>query len=115
MQRVPVILVQNLQLPTTYAAQYTVNGSGAVATVSAATLNNTSGSPVTVSISVVPSGQAQANANEIVTNLSIPAAGAAPTVISSLIGQHIASGGSLQMKASSATAISACISGYLTT
>lgn len=116
MQRLPIVLVENLQLPAAYAAQYTAPATpaNALTTINAATLNNTTGSPVTVSISIVPAAGSQAAANEIVSALSIPATGTAPTVVSALIGMHLSAGETLQMKASSATAITARICGYQT-
>jgi hypothetical protein len=114
MQRLPQVLVENVQLTTSYAVYYTAPAN-TYATISAATFNNTSGGAVTVSVSIVPASGAQANANELATNLSIPAAGAAPTVASSLIGQTLKPGETLQIKGGSATSITPRISGYETT
>lgn len=113
MQRLPKVLVENVQLTNAYASYYPAPAS-TLTTISAATLNNTSGAPVTVSISIVPAAGAQGNTNEIATNLSIPAAGAAPTVVAGLIGQTLGPGETLQMKASVGTAITPRISGYET-
>jgi len=113
MQRLPKVLVENVQLTNAYAPYYPAPAN-TLATINAATLNNTSGAPVTVSISIVPAAGAQGNTNEIVTNLSIPAAGAAPTVVTALLGQHLSAGETLQMKASTGTAITPRISGYET-
>lgn len=112
-QRIPAILANNLQLPATYAAQYT-GVANTFTTISAATLNNTSASPVAVSISLVPAGGTQSASNEVVSSLVIPAAGAAPTQLPGLVGQHLAGAGMLQMKAATAAVITAQISGYLT-
>lgn len=113
MQRLPVPVVENVQLTTAYATYYSPNA--VRATISSATLNNTSGAPVTVSISIVPAAGSQANSNEIVTNLSVPAAGAAPTTLPGLVGQTLMPGETLEMKASAATAITPRISAYETT
>lgn len=113
-QRIPIVLVNNLQLPNAYAAQFTGVDKTFV-TMSAVTLNNTSASPVAVSISMVPAGGTQGAANEVVTNLVIPAAGSAPTQIPALVGQHIVGAGMLEMKAATAAVITAQISGYQTT
>lgn len=112
MQRLPAVLVNNVQLPNAYAAQYTVPVISTT-TVSAFTLNNTTAGALTVSISIVPSGGAQGAANEVVTDLSI---GAKTSVaVPQLVGQHMATGSTLQMKASAAASITAQVSGYVTT
>jgi hypothetical protein len=113
MQRLPKVLVNNVQLPNAYgAAQYTVPVN-TVTTISAFTLNNTTAGAITVSISIVPSGGSQGAANEVVTDLSI---GAKTSVaISQLVGQNMAAGTGLTMKASAATSITAQVSGYETT
>jgi hypothetical protein len=112
--RLPIVLVNNLQLPNAYAPQFTGTDKTFV-TLSSVAFNNTSASPVAISVSLVPAGGTQGVANEVVTNLVIPAAGAAPTQISALIGQHIVGAGMLEMKAATAAVITAQISGYLTT
>lgn len=114
MQRLPVVLLASTLVPAAYAAQHTTPAN-ATETISAFTLNNTSASPVTVSISLTPAAGAPATADEIVTNLTVPAAGAAPTIVSALVGQHLAAGQSIQMKASVANVVAARISGYQTT
>lgn len=118
MQRLPNSLVENLQLPIAYpavgAAPY-VTPANTRTTLSHATLNNTTAAAVTVSVSVVPSGQTQANANEIITNMSVPASGSAPTTVPGLIGRTLMPGTVLLLKASAANAITVAISGYETT
>lgn len=113
-QRIPIVLVNNLQLPNAYAAQYT-GAAGTITTISAFTLNNTSALPVAVNISMVPAAGSQGAANEVVTSLVIPASGAAPTQIPGLVGQHLVGAGMLQMKAATAAVITAQVSGYQTT
>lgn len=115
-QRIPIVLVNNLQLPAAYpGTPQFVGAAGTFTTISSVAFNNTSATPVAVSVSLVPAGGTQGNANEVVTSLVIPAAGAAPTTVSGLIGQHIVGVGSLDMKAATAAVITAQISGYQTT
>ena len=120
MQRVPKVLVENQQLPnaypaaTTAAAQY-APAANTYGTISSATLNNTTATPQTVSVSIVPAGGAQAAANEVVTTMSVPAAGSAPTTVPALVGQTLAPGEMLLIKASLAASITVRISGYETT
>jgi hypothetical protein len=111
MQRLPKVLVNNLQLPSSYASQYPVPAN-TTTTISSFTLNNTTAGALTASISIVPSGGSQGAANEVVTELSI---GAKTSVaVPQLVGQHMAAGSTLQMKASAATSITAQVSGYTT-
>jgi hypothetical protein len=110
--RVPAVLVNNVQLPNAYgAAQYPVP-TNSTATISAFTLNNTTAGAVTASVSIVPSGGSQGAANEVVTELSIAAK--TSVAVSQLVGQHMAAGSSLTMKASAAASITAQVSGYVT-
>lgn len=115
MQRLPIVIFNNLQLTTAVAGATSAALPNEFITISAATLNNTSAGAQTVDAHIVPSGGTATDANKIVSALSIPAAGAAPTVVAALIGQTIPKGGTLQMKASAGTAISPFVSGYQTT
>jgi hypothetical protein len=108
--RVPAVLVNNVQLTTSYATYYTAPATGIV-TFSAFDLNNTTATPQTVNISLVPSGGSQAGTNEIRTEVSV-AAKTAVTV--NLAGHHMSGGMTLQMKASAATSITPEVSGYVT-
>jgi len=109
MQRLPAVLVQNLQLTTSYVSYYPAPAL-TTTTISAFTLNNTTAGAATVNISLVPSGGSQADANEVVTELSIAAK--TSVAVPQLVGQTIAAGGALWMKASAATAITPRVSGY---
>jgi hypothetical protein len=112
--RIPINLLSNLQLTTSLTdASYTVPANS-VATISACTLNNTTATARTVTVNVIPTGSAAAT-NQIITTITIPAAGAAPTIVSSLVGQHLLAGWKVQMLADSATAVTPLVSGYLTT
>lgn len=121
MQRIPVSLISNLQLTTALAgATYTTPGntaqpSSAVTTINSFMLNNTTATPRTVTIHIVPFGQTANAANQVASALAVPAAGSAPTVVSSLVGQHLPVGWSLQMLADAAASITPMVSGYLTT
>ncbi len=115
MQRLPLVIFNNLQLTTAVAGATSAAAPNDFITVSAATINNTSASTATLDAYIVPSGGTAGAANQIISALSIPAAGGAPTVLAALLGQTIPKGGTLQLKASAATALSPFISGYQTT
>lgn len=113
--RTPVVVLANLQLSTSLAdSSYTVPANSTL-TISAASLNNTTGTGRTVTINVIPSAGSATASNEVASAITVAAAGATPVVATVLIGQHIAAGGKLQMKADAATAITPLVSGYLTT
>lgn len=113
--RSPVVVLGNLQLSTSLAdSSYTVPANSTL-TISAATLNNTTGTSRNVTANVIPSGGSATASNEIVSALVVGIAGTTPTLLSSLVGQHILAGGKLQMKADAATAVTPLVSGYLTT
>jgi hypothetical protein len=112
MQRSPLVLVENVQLTNAYATYFTAT---AFTTISSNLFNNTTGTPATVSVSIVPAAGTQGVANEILTNVSIPASGSPPTISNALNGQTLNTGETLQIKCSANTAITPRISGYLTT
>jgi hypothetical protein len=115
MQRVPVVVLGNVQLTGTLTdSSYTVPANSYL-TISAATLNNTSATARTVTIHDIPSGGSAINANQVATTITVPPAGSAPTVLSGLIGQTILAGGRLQMLADASSAVTPKVSGYLTT
>lgn len=116
MQRIPVVIFNNLQLTTAVAgATSAVADAVSLTTISSATLNNTSAGALTADLYIVPPGGAAGAANQIASALSIPAAGATPTILSALIGQTIPAGGTLQAKGSAGAALSLFVSGYRTT
>ena len=116
MVRIPVVIFNNLQLSTAVAgATSVVPDAVSLQTISAATLNNTSGAAVTVDLYIVPSGGTAGAANQIASALSVPMSGSAPTIVSALIAQTIPPGGTLQAKASAGAAVSIFVSGYRTT
>jgi len=115
MQRTPVVILASYQIPLAYpGTPVHTNTSGGTETLSSVTLNNSSGAAVTVTIALTPAAAAPTAADELVT-VTVPAAGSAPTPLPALIGQHLAAGQSIQMKASTAAVVTARISGYLTT
>lgn len=121
MQRLPIRLVGNVQLPAALgAASYTTPGNSAIAggsvtTISAATFFNTNAAPVSVTCHVIPPAGAPTNANMVFTGLQIPPVGSAPTIVSALIGMHLPVGYGLFLYADTATSITPIISGYITT
>ncbi len=123
MQRIPVSILNNVQLPASLpgAAQYTTPGNTGASTppsyttISAVTLNNTTATPRTVTFHVVPFGATPSAANQVGTTISVPAAGSTPTIVSGLIGHTLPTGYMLYMYADAATAVTALVSGYLTT
>lgn len=113
--RTPVVVLGNLQLTATAAdSSYTVPANS-ILTISSATLNNTTGTPRTATVHVIPSGSSATASNQVATTITVAAAGATPVVLACLIGQHLAAGSKLQMLADAATAVTPLVSGYLTT
>ena len=112
--RTPKVVIGNLQLTTTLTdTSYTVPAN-TVLTISAATLNNTTATPRTATINVIPNGGSAGATTQIATTLAVPAAGAAPTIVAGLVGQHIEAGGKLQAIADAGSAVTILVSGYLT-
>jgi predicted phage tail protein len=113
--RNPITIIGNLQLTTALTdSSYTVPANSSV-TISAVELNNTTAVPQSVTIHLIPTGGSATAANQIVTTLVVGAAGAAPTLVPALVGQHILAGGKLQMLSSLAASITPLVSGYLNT
>jgi len=115
MQRTPIVILASYLIPVAYAGTPVhTNSSGGIETLSSFTLNNSSASAVLVTIALTPAAAAPTAADELVT-VTVPAAGSAPTPLPALIGQHLAAGQSIQLKAATAGVITARASGYLTT
>ncbi len=121
MRRTPVTLVNNVQLPGAVAAQFTAPSGTAPSTgqpasftytISSALFNNTSATPVDVTVYIVTTDAL--GPENLVAKFTVPSAGAQPTQVPALIGQHLLPGWSIQMFASSAASITALISSYLT-
>lgn len=124
MQRLPVLMIANVQLGTTViaGASYTTPGTAAASvntpqpytTINSFNLNNTTATPRTVTVHKIPPAGTAAPANEIVSTISVPATGSPPTVVN-LTGSHLPAGWTLALTADAATAVTADVSGYLTT
>lgn len=114
MQRLPKSLITNKLLTTSLAdTSYTVPA-GSVLTVSALSLNNTSGTVCNVTANAVPPAGSASDANEFLSALPIPAAGAAPTTVPALVGHHFPAGTVIQFSADTGAAVSINFSGYVT-
>lgn len=107
----PAQLVGDVQLTASDAPYYTVPANTRT-TITSALVNNTTATPRTLTVNIVPNGSSVAAANEVVTDLVIPAAGAAPTQLTALIGQTLMPAGQISMIAEAATALTVLISGY---
>lgn len=111
MQRVPKPLSGNVQLGTGLSTLYTVPAN-TWTTLAAALFNNTSATARYITLHIIPSGGSATSANQVVTTLVIPAAGAAPTSVPALVGQILAAGTTIQALAEAATCITPLLSGY---
>lgn len=114
MQRLPKSLITNKLLTTTAGDTIYTVPVGSTLTVSALSLNNTSGSVCNVSANAVPPLGSAGPANEFLSALPVPVAGAAPTTIPALVGQHFPAGTVIQFSAATGAAVSINFSGYLT-
>ena len=114
MQRIPVVIFNNVLLTTAVAGATYAAAAAALVTISAATLNNTTGAVRTATVHIVPSGGAASAANQLGI-VSLPASPAAPTVCGFLIGHTIPPGGSLQALSDAGAAVAIFVSGYQTT
>lgn len=94
---------------TTSVANYYAAPAATKAQIQACTLTNTSASPATATIHLVPSGGSATEANRILSAYSI-AAGASYKVIEA-IGHWLEASGTIQAKASAGTSISLVASG----
>ena len=106
--RTPITLLLKTLTATASDSSYTVPASSNM-TISAATLNNTTGAPINATIQVTPSG---GSALPIVSALPIPIAGTAPTTIPGLVGQNMSAGAKIE---ASGLNLNLWISGYLQT
>ena len=106
--RIPITIMLT-QLGTSDTT-YTVPANSTL-TISAATLNNTTAAGVTATVSATP--PSGGSALGVVSALTVPAAGAAPTTVPGLVGETLGAGGVLAAKAGSAAAVTLWLSGYL--
>lgn len=103
-----------MQLGTGIATYY-ITPANTWTQIAAFSLNNTSGTTRTVTIHLVPNAGSVTTSNQVATTITVPAAGATPTVVTGLIGQILLPGETIQMLADAATAITPLVSGYETT
>jgi hypothetical protein len=111
MQNKPATLVTDIQVAATDTTYYTVPANTRT-TITSALVNNTTATPRTLTVNIIPNGGSLGASNEVVTDLVIPAAGAAPTQLTALIGQTMLAAGQVSMIADAATALTVLISGY---
>jgi hypothetical protein len=110
MQRIPVV-IQSAQLTTAAAVYYTAP-SGTTSTINNLSLNNTSSSPVTVTLYRVPSGGTAGDSNTIMPSFSLSAKQS--YVPPQAIGLHLSQGMTLQAVASTGSAVTLAGGAYET-
>lgn len=107
--RTPVTIFLGTLTVTASDTDYTVPANSLL-TISAATLNNTTGTARTATVQITPSG---GSALPIVSALPVPAAGAAPTTLPGLVGQTLGAGAKIEALADAGAAVNILVSGYL--
>jgi hypothetical protein len=105
----PQVLVSQ-QLAASETTQYTGPENSAVK-IASAVLTNTSGGPVTVSVSVVKTGGTAGAANRVLSAYSLAAGDS--TVLTELVGTCLGQGDFLSAIASSATSVTFVVSGVV--
>ncbi|WP_260932128.1 hypothetical protein [Mycolicibacterium llatzerense] len=105
----PQVLVSQ-QVASSETTQYTGPASSAVK-IASAVLTNTTGSPVTVSLSLVKSGGTAGSANRVLSAYSLGAGDS--TVVSELSGQFLGPGDFISALAGTASAVSFVMSGVV--
>lgn len=113
--RSPVNVITNLLLSTTLTDTTWTVPANSTFTVSALSLNNTTGTVRAVTANAYPSGGSAAAANEFLTALAVPASPSAPVTVPSLVGHNFPAGTVFVFKADAAAAVSINLSGYLYT
>lgn len=111
MQRLPKRLVDGTQLTAVAATCFTVPANSLM-TISAMSVTNTTATPRTLTVHLVPSG-GTAGAGNMVCAARIVAPGETYNV-GGAIGQTLAADGSIQALSDAATALSLVASGYIT-
>ena len=111
MQRLPKRLVDGAQLTATAAVYYTAPANS-LTTISAASVTNTTATPQTVTVYLVPAAGAPGVGN-VVCSGRVVAPGETFN-IGGAIGQTLAAGGTLQALSDAATALTLVASGYVT-
>lgn len=105
----PQVLVSQ-QLAATETTQYTGPANSAVK-IATAVLTNTSGAAVTVSVSVLKSGQTADGTHRVLSGYSLPAGDS--TVLSELAGVFLGPGDFISAIASAATSVTLVVSGVV--
>ena len=100
--RTPLIIFQGSTLTTALDTTYTVPANSS-ATITAATVNNSTTSARTITV--------QIGGKEIVTEQSVPAKGS--ITLPGVVAQHIAAGGAISAKSDAGAALNLFVSGYL--
>lgn len=98
------------QLASGESTVYTVQATTAVSIASAA-LCNTSGSPVTVSVSVVPSGGAVDGTHRVISGYSLAAGDS--TTMPEIVGALLDTGALISMNASAGSAVNYLLTGVV--
>lgn len=111
MQRLPKRLADGAQLTATAATYFTVPDNS-LCTVSAMSVTNTTATPRTVTVHLVPASGAPGVGN-VVCSARVVAPGETYNV-GGAIGQTLAAGGTIQALSDAATALSLVASGYIT-
>lgn len=111
MQRLPKRLVDGTQL-TAVAATYFTVPANSLMTISATSVTNTTPTPRTVTVHLVPAG-GTASAGNVVCSARIVAPGETYNVAGA-IGQTLAADGTLQALSDAASALTLVASGYIT-
>ena len=111
MQRLPKRLVSGSQIAASATTYYTTPANTKT-TIAACTLTNTTGSAITATVYLVPTG-GTAGADNCILSARTIAAGESYNVASA-IGQTLEAGGTIQALAGSATSITLVASGYET-
>jgi hypothetical protein len=111
MQRLPKRLIDGLQL-TAAAAIYATVPANSLATISACSVTNTTATPQSVTLYLVPAGGAPGVGN-VVCSGRVVAPGETYNVAGA-IGQTLAAGGTVQALSDAAAALTLVASGYIT-
>jgi hypothetical protein len=107
--RTPITVLIHQLTTTASDTSYTVPANS-ILTISAATLNNSTGTARTATVNITPNG---GSALALVSALPVPASGSAPTTVSGLVGQTLTAGGKIEIAADANAAVNAYLSGYL--
>lgn len=108
MTMTPKRLVSGSQIAATITTYFTAT---VPTRIDAMALTNTTASPVTVTLHLVPSGGTADGTNCILSAKAIPATGGPPYIVGSAIGQWMGANGTIQAVASVAGSVALVASG----